>query len=145
MTSSNLKLDGLIGDYDLSKLIPESTFSKCVDSTCNDNFSSNIDPGFLRTFAIGISGLNKLITTMLRPAFINGKSNKTFYRCYKNFGNEKLEEELKSQLLSVSIFETFLFVFKLTLNLFALLKQKIVGNNNLPLMPKFCRKDLNQR
>ena len=78
MTPSNLKLDGVIGDYDLSKLISESTFSKCIDSTCNDNFSSNMDSGFMRTFAISISGLNKLITTMLRPAFINGKPNKTF-------------------------------------------------------------------
>ena len=118
MTPNNPKFDGLIGNLDLCNLISEPTFSKSINSTCTDNFLTNITTRFLKTLAFetGISDLHSLIATMLRPAFTNGKSNKIFHLCYKNFGNEKFQEELKKQLLSVLDFETFLLVFKFTLN-----------------------------
>ena len=44
---------------------------------------------------------HKLAGTMPRSTFTNGKPKKIFYGCYKNFDNEKFEEELKKHLSSV--------------------------------------------
>ena len=53
---------------------------------------------------------------MLRSTFIKDKPKKIFYRCYKNFENEKFEEELKKHLYSVIDFESFYLAFKTTLD-----------------------------
>ena len=71
---------------------------------------------------------------MLRPAFAKGKPNQIFYRCCKSFEIEKIEKKPKKQLLPFSDFESFHFAFKFTLNQFAPVKQKIVRNNNRPVM-----------
>ena len=92
------------------------------------------------TFEMGVSDYHKLIGTMLRLTFAKGKPKKMFYRCYKNFDNKKFEEELQKQLLSVSDFESFQFAFKVILNQFAPLKQKLIRNNNQPFMTKTLRK-----
>ena len=42
---------------------------------------------------------------MLISTTAKEKPSKVFYRCYKNFDNEKFEEELKKNLLPVSDFE----------------------------------------
>ena len=81
-------------------------------------------------FETGLSDHRKLIGTMLRSTFIKGKPKKILCRCYKNFENEKFEEELKKHLSSVLDFESFYLAFKTTLDWFALLKQKVVRNNN---------------
>ena len=65
-----------------------------------------------------------------------------FYRCHRNFDNKKFEEELEKQLLSVSDFESFHFAFKVILNQFAPLKQKLIRNNNQPFMTKTFRKTI---
>ena len=70
---------------------------------------------------------------------------KIFYRCYKNFDNEKFEEELKKHLSSVLDFESFYLAFKTTLDRFARLKQKVVRNNNQPFMTKGLRKAIMRR
>ena len=88
------------------------------------------------TFETGVSDHHKLISTMLRSTFAKGKPKKMFYHCYKNFDNKRSEEELQKQLLSESDFESFHFVFKVILNQFAPLKQKIMRNNNQPFMTK---------
>ena len=49
-----------------------------------------------------------------------------FDRCYRNFDNKNFEEEQQKQLLSVSDFESFQFAFKVILNQFASLKQKLI-------------------
>ena len=61
---------------------------------------------------------------------------KIFYRCYKNFDNEKFEEELKKHLSSVLDFQSFYLAFKTTLDRFAPLKQKVLRNNNQSFMTK---------
>ena len=94
------------------------------------------------TFETGVSGHYKLIGTMLRSIFAKGKSKKMFYRCHRNFDNKKFEEELEKQLLSVSDFESFHFAFKVILNQFAPLKQKLIRNNNQPFMTKTFRKTI---
>ena len=47
------------------------------------------------TFKTGVSDYNKLAGTMSRFTFTKGKLKKIFQDCYKNFDNEKYEEELK--------------------------------------------------
>ena len=63
------------------------------------------------TFETGVSDHHKLIGTMLRSTFTKGNLKKMFYRCCRNFDNKRFEEELQKQLLSVSDFESFQFVF----------------------------------
>ena len=76
------------------------------------------------TFETGVSDHHKLIGTMLRSTFAKGKPKKVFYRCYKNFDNEKLEEELKKHLSSVLNLESFHFAFKKSLDRLTPLQQK---------------------
>ena len=71
------------------------------------------------TFEKGVLDHHKLIGTMLRSKFVKGRPKKIFYRCYKNFDNEKFEEELKKHLSSVLDFELFHLAFKTTLDRFA--------------------------
>ena len=68
-----------------------------------------------------------------------------FYRYYRNFDNKKFEEELQKQLPSASDFESFQFAFKVILNQFAPMKQKLIGNNNQPFMRKTLRKAIMKR
>ena len=82
---------------------------------------------------------------MLRSTSAKGKPERIFYRCYKNFDNKRFEEELQKQLLSVSDFESFQFAFKVILNQFAPLKQKLIRNNNQPFMTKTLRKAIMKR
>ena len=79
-----------------------------------------------------------LIGTMLRSILAKGKPKKLFYRCYKNFDDEKFE--LKKHLSSVLDFESFHFAFKTTLHQFTPLKQRVVQNNNEPFMTKSLHK-----
>ena len=89
---------------------------------------------------MGVSDHHKLIGLMLRLTFAKGKPKKMFYCCYRNFDNKNFEEELQKQLLSVSGFESFQFAFKVIFNQFASLKQKLIWNNNQPVMTKTLRK-----
>ena len=97
------------------------------------------------TFKTDVSDHQELIGTMLRSTFTKGNSKQMFYRCYRNFDNKKFEEELQKQLLSVSDFESFQFAFKVILNQFAPLKQKLIRNNNQPLMTKTLHKAIMKR
>ena len=62
---------------------------------------------------------------MPRSTFSKGKPKKIFYGCYKNFDNEKFEEELKKHLSSVQDIESFHLLFKTTLDRFACLNKKL--------------------
>ena len=53
------------------------------------------------TLETGVLDHYKLIERMVRSAFAKDKPEKIFYRCCKNFDNEKFEEELKKQYSSV--------------------------------------------
>ena len=97
------------------------------------------------TFETGVSDHHKLIGTKLRSTFAKGKPKKIFYRYYKNFNNEKFEEELKKHLSSVLDFELFQLAFETTLDQFAPLQQKVVQNNNQPFMKKTLRKAIMKR
>ena len=147
MTPNNSKLSELIADHELCTVISEPTCFKSINPTCIDNFLTNKKARFMKTvtFETGVSDHHKLIGTMLRSTFAKGKPKKMFYRCYRNFDNKKFEEELQKQLLSVSDFESFQFAFKVILNQFAPLKQKLIRNNNQPFMTKTLRKAIMKR
>ena len=113
-TLDNPNFNELIENHELSALISEPTCFKSINTL---------------TFETGVSDHHKLIGTMLRSTFAKGKPKKIFYRCYKNFDNEKFEEELKKHLSSVLDFETFHLAFKTTLDRFAPLQQKVVTKN----------------
>ena len=68
-----------------------------------------------------------------------------FYCCYKNFSNKRFEEKLQKKLLSVSDFKSFHVAFKVVINQFATLKQKLVRNNNQPFITKTLRKAIMKR
>ena len=147
MTPNNPKLSDLIDDLELCTLISEPTCFKSINPTCIDNFLTDKKTRFMKTptFKTGVSDHHKLIGTMLRSTFAKGKPKKMFYRCYKNFDNKRFEEELQKQSLSVSDFESFQFAFKVILNQFTPLKQKLIRNNNQPFMTKTLRKAIMKR
>ena len=147
MTPNNPKLSELIADHELCTLISEPTCFKSINPTCIDNFLTNKKTRFMKTltFETGVSDHHKLIGTMLRSTFAKGKPKKMFYRCYRNFDNKKFEEELQKQLPSVSDFESFQFAFKVILNQFAPLKEKLIRTNNQPFMTKTLRKVVMKR
>ena len=93
-----------------------------------------------QTLETGVSDHYKLIGTMVRSTFAKGKPKKIFYRCYKNFDNEKFEEELKKHLSSVLDFESFHLAFKTTLDRFSPLKQNVLRNSNQTFMTKALHK-----
>ena len=141
LTPNNPKLSELIADHELCTLMSGPT---CFNPTYIDNFLTNKKTRFMKTLTF-VSDHHKLIGTMLKSTFVNGKPKKMFYRCYRNFGNKKFEEELEKQLPSVSDFESFQFSFKVITNQFAPLKQKLIRNNNQPFMTKTLRKAIMNR
>ena len=94
---NNLKLSELIADHELCTQISEPLSLKSINPTCIDNFLTNKKTRFMKTltFGTGISDHHKLTGTMLRSTFTKGKPKKMFYRCYRNFDNNKFEEELQ--------------------------------------------------
>ena len=63
--------------------------------------------------------------SICRMTFAKGKSKKFFYRCYKNFDSKLFEEALIKSLSETELsFKSFEATFSLTLERFALLKQK---------------------
>ena len=61
---------------------------------------------------------------MPRSTFTKRKPKKFFYGCYKNFDNEKFEEELKKHF-SVQDFESFQLTFKTTVDQFVRLNKTL--------------------
>ena len=92
-----------------------------------------------------VSDHHKFIGVMLSSTFAKGKPKKIFYHCYKNFDNGKFEEELKKHLSSVLDFELFHLAFKMALDRFSPLTQKVLRNNNQPFMSKTLRKAIMKR
>ena len=68
------------------------------------------------TFKTGVSDHHKLVEAVPRSTFTKGKPKKIFCCCYKNFDNEKFEEELKKHLPSVQDFASFHLAYKTTLD-----------------------------
>ena len=147
MTTNNPKLSELIAVHELCTLISEPTCFKSMNPTCTDNFLTNKKTRFMKTlkFEAAVSDHHKRIDTMLRSTFTKGKPKKMFYRLYRNFDNKKFVEELQKQLLSVSDFESFQFAFKVILNQYGPLKQKLIRNNNQFLTTRTLRKAIMKR
>ena len=95
-------------------------------------------------YETGISDDQEMIISVLRKTFTKGKPKTVFYRCYRNFDEDSLNETLNSRISLPNLsFKTFFEIFQSTLSLFApynLLK-KIRYNNN-PFMTKRLRKEI---
>ena len=115
MPLDNPNFNELIEDHELSALLSEPTYFKSINPTCIANFLTSKKTHFMKTlpFETGVSDHHKL------------KPKKLFYRCYKNFGNEKFEEELKRYLFSVLDFELLHLEFKTNLDQLTPLQQNL--------------------
>ena len=58
---------------------------------------------------------------------VSGKPKTIYYRCFKNFEQNKFNEELKKRISIDLSFEAFLEIFQSTLDRFAPYKQKKYG------------------
>ena len=105
--------------------------------------NTNCGPGTGTTARAG--GQAKSRGSVKGPQRKTKKTKKTFYRCYRNFDNERFEKELQKQLFSVSDFESFHFPFQVISNQFDPLKQKLLQNNNQCFMTKTFRKAIMKR
>ena len=98
------------------------------------------------TVETGISDYHKLIMSICRMTFAKGKSEKFFYRCYKNFDGKLFRETLIKNLSetepSLKSFET---TFSLTLKKFAPLKQEYFRYSNSTFMNRTLRKAIMTR
>ena len=143
ITPNNPKLSKLIADHELCTPISEPTCFKSINPACIGNFLTNKKTRFMKTltFVTGVFDHHKLIGTMLRSTFAKGKHKTMLYLSYRNFDNKMFEEELQMQLPSVSDFVRF----KVILNQFSPLKQKLIRNNNQPFMTKTLRKAIMKR
>ena len=77
--------------------------------------------------------------------FAKSKRKNIINRCHENFDNKKFEEVLKEHLFSVLNFGSFHSTLKMSLDRFALLKQKVMLNNNQPFMTKTLCKAIVKR
>ena len=136
MTLDNPNFNELVEVHELSTLISEPTHFNSINPTCIDKQSKKTRFMNTLTFETGVSDHHKLIGTMLRSTFAKGKPKKVFYRCYKNFDNEKLEEELKKHLSSVLNLESFHFAFKKSLDRLTPLQQKSCAKQQSTLHDK---------
>ena len=129
--------------FSLGHLIKTPTSYMVTNPSSIDHIITNMTPLFMRscTAETGICDYHKLIMPFCRLTFAKGKSNKFFYRCYKNFDSKLFEETLIKNLseteLSLKSFETS---FSLTHEKFEPLKQKYLRYNNSPFMNKTLRK-----
>ena len=141
MTPNNPKLSELIADHELCTLISEPTCFKSINPTCIDNFLTNKKTRFMKTltFETGVSDHHKLIGTMLRSTFAKGKPKKCFTVAIETLTIKSLKKNYKNNYCQRQK------SFKVILNQFAPLKQKLIRNNNQPFMTKTLHQAIMKR
>ena len=88
-----------------------------IDLLLINNIQSFIKSNVYET---GISDDQEMIISVLRKTFTKGKPKTVFYRCYRNFDEDSLNETLNSRISLPNLsFETFFEIFQSTLSLFA--------------------------
>ena len=87
-----------------------------------------------------LSDHHKMVYLFLRKTFAKGKPKTIYYRCFKNFAQNKFNDELKKRISIDLSSETFLEIFQSILNRFAPLEIKKVRYNNNPFFSiTLCR------
>lgn len=78
----------------------------CTDPLSIDNFLTTRKSCFTKTLTLetGVSHHRKLIGTMLRSAFVQGKPKTIFYNCSNNFINLTI---LKNTKTRIAIYDKF--------------------------------------
>ena len=112
----------LIGDFNMRPEI------KNLKDFCDLNQLEHLilKPTFYKGKApsTGLSDYYKMIYSFLRKTFAKGKPKILYYRCFKNFDQNKFNEELEKRISIDLCFEGFLEIFQSTLNRFVPYKQK---------------------
>ena len=66
-----------------------------------------------------LSDHHKMVYLFSRKTFAKGKPKTIYYRCFKNFAQNKFNDELKKRISIDLSSETFLEIFQSILNRFA--------------------------
>ena len=113
----------------LEHLILKPTCYKGKTPSTIDLIITNHKTNFKKsdTCETGLSDHHKMVHSFLRKTFAKGKPKTIYYRCFKNFEQNKFNEELKKRISIDLSFEAFLEIFQSTLDRFAPYKQKKYG------------------
>ena len=113
----------------LEHLILKPTCYKGKTPSTIDLIITNHKTSFMKsdTCETGLSDHHKMVHSFLRKTFAKGKPKTIYYRCFKNFEQNKFNEELKKRISIDLSFEAFLEIFQSTLDRFAPYKQKKYG------------------
>ena len=143
MQPENKNLKDFCDLNQLEHLILKPTCYKGKTPSTIDLIITNHKTSFMKsdTCETGLSDHHKMVHLFLRKTFAKGKPKTIYYRCFKNFEKNKLNEELKKEKISIDLsFEPFLEIFQSNLDRFGLYKHKKVRYNNIPFMTKQLRK-----
>ena len=97
----------------LEHLILKPTCYKGKTPSTIDLIITNHKTSFMKsdTCETGLSDLNKMVYSLLRKTFANGKPKTIYYRCFKNFDQNKFNEELKNEFQLIYPLKNFLKSF----------------------------------
>ena len=115
--------------YDLNQhehLILKPTCYKGKIPSAIDLIITNHKTSFMKsdTCETGLSDHHEFVYSFLRKTFAKGKPKTIYYRCFKNFDQNKFNEELEKRIPIDLSFEAFLEIFQYTFNRLAPNKQK---------------------
>ena len=133
--------------YDLRNLVKGPTcFKNPENPSCIDLILTNRNRSFQGSYLIetGISDFHKMTLTVMKSYFKKQEPKILTYRDYKNFSNEKLRHDLKSDLsrgnIDISQLEIFIECILNILNTMAPIKKRSVRSNQAPFMNKNLKK-----
>ena len=129
MQPGNKNLKDFCDLNQLEHLILKPTCYKGKTPSTIDLIITNHKTSFMKsdTCETGLSDHHKMVHSFLRKTFAKGKPKTIYYRCFKNFEQNKFNEELKKRISIDLSFEAFLEIFQSTLDRFAPYKQKKYG------------------
>ena len=138
--------------YNLKSLVKQKTCFKNPDNpSCIDLILTNSPRSFQdnSVFETGLSGFQKLTTTVLKQYFPKPKPKIVNYRDYRNFRNDEFRAELDNEILKYDIsnieYQHFFNIFIETLNKHALMKVKDLRANQRKFMTKGLHKAIMKR
>ena len=125
-------------------LILKPAYYKGKTPSTIDLIITNHKTSFMKcdTCETGPSDHHKMVYSFLRKTFAKGKPKTICYRCFKNFQQNKFNEEMKKRISNNLSFEAFLEIFQSTLDRFAPSKHDKVWYNNNPFKTEQLRKEI---
>ena len=144
MQPGNKKLKGFCGLNQLEHLILKPTSYKVKTPSSIDLIITNHKTNFMKSdiCETGLSDHQKMVYSFLRETFAKGNPKTIYYGCFKNFEQDKFNEEVKKRISIDLSFEAILEILESTLARFAPYKDKKVRYNKNPFMTKQLRKEI---